>query len=102
MSVTSQARMMGLVIVGAGVFLGLAALTAGAVFTAPSAGPCFPPNGGSNIPCPASPLTTNNMFVVLSLEIASLAFFVLGIVVLMMVWFREHPVEAPAKASAGP
>lgn len=101
-SVTSQAHVIGLTIVGAGIVLGCAAALTGLIFTAPSAGPCFPPGGGTNIPCPASPLTTNNLFVVLALEIASLAFFALGIVVLMMIWFREHPVEAPTKVPAGP
>ena len=92
-SVTIQARYMGAAILVLAASLAFAAVYVGVLWTAPAAGPCFPPSGGQSIPCPSGELTPNNLFTLLVLVISSLIFFVLGIVVLMLVWFRAHPTD---------
>ena len=92
-SVASQARWVGVaILVGAGVFA-LAAAIGASIYMAPQPGFCAPPGGGQDIPCPASALTTNNLFVLVILVASSLVFFALGIVVLMMAWFHERPTN---------
>lgn len=93
--VTSEGRWVGIGILVFASALALAAVSAGVVFTTPSQSLCPPPsgNGGQDIPCPPGPLTTNNMFTVLTLVILSAVFLAVGIVVEIMVWFRAHPVD---------
>jgi len=93
-SVTSQARWMGVAILAAAGTLALAAAVAGLIFTAPAASLCPPPSGsGPDVSCPPGPLTTDNMFALLTLVVVSLVLFALGVVVEMMVWFRANPTE---------
>ena len=86
---------MGFAILAAAAVLALAAVGAGLTFTAPPASTLCPPSSGSgpDVPCPPGPLTTDNMFVLLTLVFSSLVFFALGVVVEMMVWFRAHPSD---------
>ncbi len=90
--VTSEARWVGIAVLVFAGALALTAVAAGVVFTTPSQSLCPPANGnGQDGPCPPGPLTTNNMFVVLTFVILSAVFCALGILVEIMVWFRANP-----------
>jgi hypothetical protein len=69
----------------------LTALVVGAIYTASPPGPCFPANGGTQIPCPPTPLTLDNLFVLITLVIFSVGSFILGGVLVTMAWLHRHP-----------
>jgi len=73
------------------VFLGLIILgvaVALANFWTLPTGTCFPPGGGSSIPCPASELTTNDLAVVLALMLWSGVTVALGSILACLAWLR--------------
>jgi hypothetical protein len=62
----------------------------GSIFTMPPSGPCpAPPNSGPSAPpCPATELSTNNLFVLVTLVIVAMGSLVLGCVLLTLAWIR--------------
>lgn len=78
----------GLVIAGL-LILGLAGALA--AYWTTTAGTCYPPGGGTSVPCPASELTTNNFAVVIALMLWSGVMIVLGGVLACVAWLHKPP-----------
>ena len=77
----------GLLVLGF-VFL-LVAAELWSMWTSPTAGVCFPPGGGSSIPCPASELTSNNLAFVIFFLVVSTTMIALGSVLVCLAWLHE-------------
>jgi hypothetical protein len=84
-------RNAGMVLIMAACVMALGAIVAGGIYTAPGPGVCSPPGGGQAIPCPATELTPNNLFVEIVLVVTSMGSFLLGIMLVTLAWLRMHP-----------
>jgi hypothetical protein len=79
-------RYTGLAMLVTAAVLVLVAVTAGLIYTAPPPGSCFSA-------CPASELTPNNLFTLITLVVVSASSFILGTVLITIAWFRQHPAS---------